>query len=587
MTLFDDTSPFEYDAIVVGSGISGGWAAKELCEAGLKTLVLERGRHVEHGDYPTASLDPWDYDDSSPVWKLGDGYVSALREGLTQEELSQYGVLTRVGWAHGRSSIHHFCNDEEHPYLEAPGNRFDWIRGYQTGGRSLTWGRQSYRWSARDFEANKRDGHGVDWPIRYKDLAPYYSKVEEYIGVSGMKEGLDILPDGEFLPPMDFTAPEQYFRESVAQNYETRHVTIGRAAHLTNENGRPDQGRQACQYRNRCARGCPYGGYFSSNASTLPAADKTGNLTLRPFSIVSEVLYDPDTKRATGVRIVDKESKQDYEFKARLLFLNASAAPSAAIMLNSKSDRFPNGLGNDSDQLGRNIMDHHYQLGATASVEGFEDSYYTGRRANGFYIPRFRNIGGDTDAKDFLRGYGYQGGASRGDWSRGVAEMTYGKDLKAELQTPGPWQIGVSGFGEVLPHPENRLELAYEEPDAWGIPKIRFHGKMRENELAMREDIKIQIMEMFDKAGFKNITPYDREYGLGRGIHEMGTARMGRDPKTSVLDAHNRVHAVPNVYVTDGACMTSASCVNPSLTYMALTLRATEHAVGELKRMNI
>ncbi len=577
MTLFDENaSPRTYDAIVIGSGISGGWAAKELCEAGLKTLVLERGRHVEHGDYPTASLDPWDFDDGTEgIFKIGEGHVKAMRDNrYTPEESAHFAVQQRTGWSATRATARHYVDDLEHPYEEAPGARFDWIRGYQTGGRSLIWGRQSYRWAPVDFEMNARQGIGVDWPIRYADLAPHYAKVEDFIGVSGRAEGRDeALPDGVFDPPMEFTAPEIAFKESLARNYDDkRFLTIGRVAHLTAT--RP--GRQLCQYRNRCERGCPYGGYFSSNASTLPAADITGNLTLRPFSIVKSIVRDESTGLATGVLIVDKETKQEHLFEARLIFLNASTAASAAILMQSGD------WANESDQLGRNMMDHHYQLGASAGVEGFEDSYYSGRRANGYYIPQYRNRGGASDSKDFLRGYGFQGGASRGSWSRGIAEMRYGPEFKDDMMRPGGWGIGMTAFGEVLPHPDNRMTLS-QNLDQWGLPKLVFDTKLRENEIAMRKDMLQQSVEMFERAGFKNVNPYEnKNYAIGLGIHEMGTARMGKDPRTSVLDAHNRVHACQNVYITDGSCMTSSGTVNPSLTYMALTVRAVEHAVKSL-----
>ena len=585
MTLFDEaTSPRAYDAIVVGSGISGGWAAKQLCEAGLRTLVLERGRHVEHGDYPTAALDPWDLDDEAPVVKIGEGHVSALRQRLNGAEKEAYEKQVRFLRDRNRTALHHFVRDDEHPYAEAPGTAFSWIRGYQTGGRSLTWGRQSYRWSPLDFEANARDGYGVDWPIRYPDLAPYYSLVERFIGVSGRKEGLDILPDGEFQPPMDFRAPEAHFREAVAERFAGRPVTIGRVAHLTDPAGKPEQGRQACQYRNRCKRGCPYGGYFSANAGTLPAADRTGKLTLRPHSVVAELIYDDATQRARAVRVIDAVTHEQHEFAAPLFFLNASAVGTTAILLNSTSARFPSGLGNDSDQLGRNLMDHHFRAGAKARVVGFEDLYEKGRRANGIYIPRFRNLGGDSDARDFVRGYGYQGGASRQNWMRGVAEMAYGADFKDEMLRPGPWRMGAGGFGEVLPNPENRMTLQRDVLDRWGLPTVRFEASIGENERAMRRDMQTGMAEMLEAAGFKDVETYDGGYSLGLGIHEMGTARMGRDPKTSVLDGHNRIHACPNVYVTDGACMTSSACVNPSLTYMALTVRAAQHAVERLRR---
>ena len=579
ITLFDNDSPREFDAIVVGSGISGGWAAKELTEAGLKTLVLERGRHIEHGDYPTASLDPWDYEDE------GNG-ASALREKLSTEEAKDYLKQSRTGYTTNRSHVHHFVKDTAHPYQEKDGTRFDWIRGYHTGGRSLVWGRQSYRWGDLDFQANDKEGIAVDWPIRYKDIKPYYDKVEQYIGVSGLEEGWAALPDGKFEPPMDFTAPEQYLREQTKANFDDRIVTIGRTAHLTGEAGRPEQNRQSCKFRNRCMRGCPYGSYFSSNSSTLPAAERTGNLTLRPYSIVTEVVRDEQTGLATGVRVIDQETKEGHEFTARVIFLNASTVGSTSILLRSGD------WANESDQLGRNMMDHHFHVGGNALVEGFDDSYYSGRRANGFYIPRFRNLGGKSN-KDYLRGYGYQGGASRQNWAAKVRELSYGGTFKDSLFEPGQWRIGMTAFGEMLPYEANTMRLDNDNLDAWGQPQVIFDTQLFENEERMRKDMAIAAEEIFTAAGFKNVTSYDGghgpsgSYGVGLGIHEMGTARMGRDPKTSVLDAHNRVHACRNVYVTDGACMTSASCVNPSLTYMALTARAVEHAVGELNNNTI
>ena len=574
ITLFDNDSPRTYDAIVVGSGISGGWAAKQLCEAGLKTLVLERARHVEHGDYPTASLDPWDYEDT------GSG-EPALREKLSVEEAEDYPKQSRTGYTTNRSHVHHFVKDTEHPYQEVPGTRFDWIRGYQTGGRSLVWGRQSYRWSELDFEANDRDGVAVDWPIRYRDLKPYYDMVERYIGVSGLKEGWEALPDGEFEPAMEFTPPEAYLREQIKENFDDRILTIGRTAHITGQAGRPEQNRQSCQFRNRCMRGCPYGAYFSSNSSTLPAAAKTGNLTLRPHSIVAEVLRDEGTGLATGVRVIDQETKAEEVFEARVIFLNASTVGSTSILMQSGD------WANESGQLGNNMMDHHFHVGAYASVEGFEDFYVKGRRPNGFYIPRFRNLGGASD-RDYLRGYGYQGGASRTNWMRGVKELSYGAKFKERMFAPGAWRIGMTGFGEMLPYEDNTMRLDRANVDAWGLPQIVFSTSIRDNERKMRKDMAEAAQETFEAAGFKDVGSYDGgsgpdgSYGVGLGIHEMGTARMGRDPRTSVLDAHNRVHACRNVYVTDGSCMTSASCVNPSLTYMALTARAAEHAVAQL-----
>ncbi|WP_430907261.1 GMC oxidoreductase [Maribacter sp. 2-571] len=557
----------EYDAIVVGTGISGGWAAKELTEKGLKTLVLERGRMVTHlEDYPTMHDDPWDY---------------ALKGDLSEADKKKYHKQHRVGWAPQEDVKHFFVNDLEHPYVEI--KRFDWIRGYQVGGRSLTWGRQSYRWSDIDFEANGKDGHGVDWPVRYHDIAPWYDKVEEYIGVSGQNLGLKQLPDGKFQPPMELNCAELEFQESLSEKYDDgRLLTIGRVAHITD----PDadiEGRGVCQHRNRCWRGCPFGGYFSSNSSTLPAAERTGNMTLRANSIVYEVMYDDTTKKATGVKVIDAETNEKLEFKAKVIFLCASAMASVGILLQSKSERFPNGLGNDSDALGRNIMDHHYKLGASAKISGHMNKYYKGRRANGFYIPRFVNLDENTKREGYLRGFGYQGRASREDWSAAVAELGYGAELKKKVLEPGAWEIGVTGFGEFLPYDSNRVTLSETEKDKWGLPQLAFDVEFKENEYRMREDIKKEIMEMFKKAGFNDVKPYEEETGPGLGIHEMGGARMGHDAKTSILNKHNQVHLVPNVYVTDGAFMSSSGCVNPSLTYMAFTARAANHAAEEFK----
>ncbi len=558
-----------YDAIVVGTGISGGWAAKELCENGLKTLVLERGRMVNHiEDYTTANMDTWDFPNNGE---------------LSPEEKAKQLKQARTGYTVKKPHNHWFVNDLEHPYNET--KRFDWMRGYHVGGRSLTWGRHSYRWSDIDFEANKKDGIAVDWPVRYKDIAPWYDKVESYIGVCGENLGLPQLPDGQFLPMMDLNCVEQHFREKVAENFDGRVVTAGRVAHITGD--KEFEGRTKCQFRNRCIRGCPFGAYFSSNSSTLPAAERTGNLTLRPDSIVTEVIYDPNTKKASGVKVIDRVTKETYEFKAKVIFLCASAIASTAILMQSKSDRFPNGLGNDSDQLGRNIMDHHLGVGASGKFDGFDDKYYKGRKPNGIYIPRFKNLGGKTNAKDYIRGFGYQGGASRGNWEETIAEVSHGKDLKEAILKPGGWTFGMMGFGEVLPYQDNRMTLDYDKLDGWGLPTVTFDAEFKENEWNMRKEMKEQAVEMLTKAGLRDVQSYDNPGALGLGIHEMGTARMGRDPKTSVLNGHNQIHAVPNVYVTDGSFMTSASCVNPSLTYMAFTARAANHAAQELKKGNI
>jgi len=555
-----------YDAIVIGSGISGGWAAKELCEKGLKTLVLERGMDIKHPNYPHANSEAWEVPNNGK---------------LTQEELKDYDVQKRTNYLLNQYTKHTMVKDTENPYTEV--KRFDWIRGYQVGGRSLLWGRQSYRLSDLDFEANLKDGVAVDWPIRYKDIESWYSYVESFAGINGRKEGLAHLPDGDFLPPMDLNCLEQHLSDNIKKNYSDRILTIGRSANLTVAH----KGRGKCQYRNRCSRGCPYGAYFSSNASTLPAAAVTGNMTLRPHSIVHELMYDKDTKRASGVRIIDAETNETKEFFAKIIFVNASALGTTQIMLNSTSDRFPNGFGNDSGVLGKYLMDHHFQAGAWGEYPGFNDKYYSGRRPNGIYVPRFRNLDKKTKQKDFIRGYGYQGGASRQNWRRSVKEMSFGGELKDALMYPGGWSMGLGGFGETLPYEKNTVTLNRELTDKWGLPTLTIDCEFGQNELNMREDMKVQGAEMLEAAGFKNITTYDRGMNPGLAIHEMGTARMGRDPKTSVLNEWNQVHSAKNVFVTDGACMTSNANQNPSLTYMALTARAADYAVKELNRQNL
>jgi len=554
-----------YDAIVVGTGISGGWAAKELTEKGLKTLVLERGRDVKHiKDYPTMNLNPWELPH--------DDQVSA-------EEKKDYDVQLRTGYTIKESTKHWWVKDTEHPYTEV--KRFDWIRGYHVGGRSLLWGRQSYRLSEMDFEANAKEGIAVDWPIRYKDVAPWYDHVETHIGVSGRNEGVPQLPDGKFLPPMEFNCLEEHVRDSISKNFEDRLLTIGRVANITQNHN----GRAHCHYRNLCMRGCPFGGYFSSQSSTLPAAMATGNMTLRPQSIVMEVLYDPETRKASGVRVKDAETGEVQEYYAKIVFLNASALGSTYILMNSKSEYFPEGMGNQSGELGHNLMDHHFKAGAEGEFDGFEDMYYSGRRPNGIYVPRFRNI--NEKHPDFIRGYGYQGGASRESWRSSIAELGIGEELKDDIQTPGKWRMGLMGFGEMLPYHENKVTLNPDKLDKHGMPTFIFDCEFKDNELAMRKDMQSSAAEMLEKAGLKNVNTYDNIGGPGLGIHEMGTARMGRDPKTSVLNKWNQVHEVKNVFVTDGACMTSSACQNPSLTYMALTARAADFAVNELKKGNL
>jgi choline dehydrogenase-like flavoprotein len=556
-----------YDAIVVGSGISGGWAAKELTDKGLRTLVLERGRDVKHGDYPTAMMESWEFPG---------------RSRISQADLAKQEKQARTGYTTHPASAHWFVNDLENPYSEV--KRFDWMRGYHVGGRSLLWGRQSYRLNELDFEANAREGIAVDWPVRYADLAPWYDYVERFAGISGSRENLPQLPDGQFLPPMPMNCLELQVKERIAAAFDGRPMIIGRVANLT----QPHHGRGGCQYRNRCIRGCPYGAYFSSNAATLPAAYATGRLTLRPFSVVTELLFDGDRGRATGVRIVDAETLDVHEFHARVIFLCASAVASTFILLHSTSDRFPNGFGNDSGELGHNLMDHHFKVGASGVSDDFGDRYYRGQRPNGIYIPRFRNLDARSRRQDYLRGFGYQGSASRESWSRGIKELSaFGANFKGDLIAPGPWRFGIGSWGECLPYHDNRLHLNDQVRDKWGLPTVTFDCGWKENELNMRKDMMNSAAEMLEAAGLKNVTPFDDGSAPGLCIHEMGTARMGRDPKTSVLNAWNQVHAAPNVFVTDGACMTSGSCVNPSLTYMALTARACDHAVTEMRKNNL
>ena len=557
-----------FDAIVVGTGISGGWAAKELCEKGLKTLVLERGRMVNHLlDYPTMHLDPWDLPNA----------------GVTPAKIkAKYPKQSR--WNFDETTRHFFNDDSEYDYEEA--KRFDWIRGTQVGGRSLIWGKQTYRWSDLDFEANAKDGVGVDWPIRYKDVEPWYEYVEKHVGISGEALGLPHLPDSIFLKPMGLNCVEEHLKDGIAKNYNDRVLTIGRVAHIT-EGSKPGAGRGTCQYRNRCKRGCPYGAYFSSNSSTIPMAEATGNMTLRPDSIVTEVLYDKDRKKATGVRIIDRNTKEVLEFKAKVIFLCASSMASTAILMQSKSEAFPNGMGNGSGELGHNIMDHQLGGGASAKIDGYDDKYYKGRRPNGIYIPRFRNLNSKSEKMNFIRGYGYQGGASRNDYGTVIPEYSYGAKFKEAMLEPGGWRINLGGFGEVLPYHENHMWLNYDKLDQYGLPTIVFDAEFKENEKLMKEDWIIQAQEMLETSGFKDVRANKRDSYMGGGIHEMGTARMGHDPKTSVLNKHNQLHEVKNVYVTDGACMASSANQNPSLTYMALTARAANHAVEELKKQNL
>lgn len=555
----------EYDAIVIGSGISGGWAAKELTQKGLKTIMLERGRNIEHvKDYPAANKHPWAF---------------PHRGGRTQQMIDDYPVLQR-DYPLNEKNLDFWVNEKESPYTEV--KRFDWYRGYHVGGRSLMWGRQSYRLGDLDFKANLNDGHGVDWPIRYKDIAPWYSYAERWAGISGNRDGLDVLPDGDFLPPMPMNVVEKDLVERVKKAYgDQRHFIMGRVANLSV----PHEGRINCQFQNNCWLGCNFGAYFSTQSSTLPAAVATGNLTLRPFSIVTRILYDQDSKRAKGVEVLDAETNQTYDYYAKIVFVCASAFNSTWILMNSATDVWKGGLGSSSGELGHNAMDHHFRLGARGRVEGYDDKYFYGRRPTGLYIPRFRNIG--SDKRDYVRGFGYQGAASRGRWTGEVAEMSVGGDWKDALCEPGSWTVGFGAFGEILPYHENRIFLDKDNKDKWGLPVLAMDMEIKENEIKMRRDMMDDCQEILENIGLKDVSAYDNGYGFGQGIHEMGTARMGRDPKTSVLNGNNQVWDAPNVFVTDGACMTSASCVNPSLTYMALTARAADFAVNELKKGNL
>jgi choline dehydrogenase-like flavoprotein len=554
-----------YDAIVIGSGISGGWAAKELTELGLKTIMLERGRNFEHiKDYKSASKNPWDFEH---------------RGSITQEERKRHPIIAR-GWGATEPIIDYWANDVEAPYTEI--KPFNWWRAYQLGGRSILWGRQSYRWSDHDFEANLKDGWAIDWPIRYKDIAPWYDHVEKFIGVNGSIEHLEQLPDGHFLPAMEMNCVEKDVSERIKKYYnDTRHMIIGRSANLT----APINGRTNCQYRNRCWEGCPFGAYFSTQSSTLPAAMKTGNLKVRPFSIVTKILYDKNTQKATGVEVLDAETNKTYNYYAKIVFVNASALNSAWVLMNSATDVWPDGLGSSSGELGHNIMDHHYNLGASGVVEGYEDKYYFGRRANGIYVARFANLFGDK--RDYLRGFGYQGAASREGWGRHVAELNIGGEFKDSITEPGQWGMGIGGFGELLPYHENKISLDHNKKDKWGLPVLAMDAEIKDNEKKMRLDIVAEAKAMLESAGVKKVNTWDRGHNVGDGIHEMGSARMGRDPKTSVLNMHNQVWDAKNVFVTDGAMMTSSACQNPSLTYMAMTARAANFAVDELKKGTI
>jgi len=554
-----------YDAIVIGSGISGGWAAKELSEKGLKTIMLERGRNIEHiKDYVNATKAPWEF---------------PHRGGRTQKMIHDYPVLQR-DYALSEQNLDYWASDKDSPYVEV--KRFDWFRGYHVGGKSLMWGRQSYRWADFNFEENAQQGIGVDWPIRYKDLEPWYGYAERFAGISGNKDGLAVLPDGDFMPAMEMNCVEKDVSKRMMDHYkEARAMIIGRTANITV----PHNNRTNCQFRNKCALGCPFGGYFSTQSATLPAAMATGNLTVRPWSYVTKILYNKDTKKATGVEVLDAETNQTYEYYAKIIFLNASTLNSGWVLMNSATDVWPDGLGSSSGELGHNLMDHHLGVGASGTVEGYEDKYYFGRRANGIYIPRFRNINGDK--RDYIRGFGYQGGGGREGWGREIAEMNVGGAFKDALTEPGTWSMGVGGFGETLPYHANKISLDKNKKDKWGLPVLAIDAEIKDNEKKMRIDMANDAKEMLEVAGVKNVHINTSEGVLGRGIHEMGVARMGRDPKTSVLNEWNQVWDAKNVFVTDGACMTSSACQNPSLTYMAITARAANYAVEQLKKGNV
>jgi len=556
-----------YDAIVIGSGISGGWAAKELCEKGLKTLVLERGRDVRHvQDYTSAN---------TPIFEMEH------RGQKTMQEREDAPIQSTV-YAFNEGTKQYWVKDKEYPYQStADGPEYKWIRGYHKGGRSIMWGRQSYRWSDYDFNANKRDGWEIDWPVRYDEIAPWYSYVEKFAGISGEALGLAQLPDSEFLPPMELNCVETHVRKMLAEQYNDRHLTIGRTANLT----RPHLGRGQCQRRNLCYRGCPYGAYFSSQSSTLPAAERTNNMTLKADSIVDKILFDKDTRKATGVHVVDANTGEEHVYKAKIIFLCASTLNSTWLLFNSSTDEYSNGLGNSSDVLGRYLMDHHYHMGAIGEVEGYDDKYYFGGRPNGIYLPRFRNL--NDKQPDFLRGYGYQGGASRAGWGRGAGKEGFGEEFKDGLTKPGPWTMNFHAFGEVLPYKDNRATLNHDIKDKHGMATLDINVTHRENERAMRKDAIAQAAEMLDAAGAKNIVTRDETDYPGFGIHEMGSARMGSDPKTSFVNKWNQAHDIKNLFITDGSFMTSASCVNPSLTYMAFTARAVDHAVKELNKQNL
>ncbi len=553
-----------YDAIVVGSGISGGWAAKELTEKGLKTLLLERGRNVEHvKDYPTANMDPWEL----PNHNI-----------LTQEDLATYPIQSKV-YHFGPDDKHFFVKDKEHSYNQV--KPFQWIQGNQVGGKSLLWSRHTFRFSDLDFEANLKEAVGIDWPIRYKDIAPWYDYVERFIGVSGKNEGLPQLPDGQFIPPFEMNCLEKHLKERIEKTYKERNLIQSRMAVLT----QPHNGRGKCMSRNLCHRGCPYGAYFSSNSSTLPVAYKTGNLILRPYSIVHSIIWDEQKNKATGVRVIDSETMETVEYFAPIIFLNASALQTTKILMQSKSATFPNGFANNSGVLGHYLMDHYSGPGAAAGYEILKDQYYAGQRSTSTYIPRFQNL--NKQDRKYTRGFAYEVYVSRGEWTRGYNEAGTGAEWKDALSEPGNWQAAMYAYGECLPEHKNRVYLDETKKDKWGLPMISIEMEYGDNEKAMRSDMINAAKEMLNTGEPAWVADIDDTSIPGNTIHEMGTARMGNDPKNSVLNKFNQCHDAPNVFITDGACMVSTACQNPSLTYMALTARACDYAVAQLKKGEI
>jgi len=565
----DNKQSRTFDAIVIGSGMSGGWAAKEFCEKGLKTLVVERGRDVKHlKDYPTTNMNPWEF----------------KHRGEVPYNIREANPVISKCYAFREDAMHFFVKDAEHPYMQD--KPFDWIRGYQVGGKSIMWARQTQRWSDYDFEGPARDGFAVDWPIRYKDIAPWYSYVEKFAGISGNKDGLPNLPDGEFLPPLPLTCVENYFKEFVAKNYTDRNVIYARCAHLTEPKQiHIDQGRTQCQNRSLCQRGCPFGGYFNANSTTIPWAQKTGNMTLRPFSVVHSIIYDDQKGKAAGVHVIDANTKESTEYYAPVIFVNAGAINTNLILLNSVSKRFPAGFGNENGLLGKYVAFHNYRARMTAEYEGFKDSTSEGRKPTYAYIPRFRNL--HKHEMDFLRGYAITFSAGR----RSMQDMNgFGESLKNNLMSAaglGPWYISSQMMGETIPKESNYVSLDASKKDDWGVPLLKISVGYDDNEDKMIKDFFEQMTEMYAGAGFTDIKTSDSKQAPGLDIHEMGGVRMGKDPKTSLLNKWHQFHNCSNVFVTDGACMTSTSTQNPSLTYMAMTARAVDYAVSQLKKGEI